>query len=247
MEAPEWRGDSQNHSTRGNALRIEVKEANAIRFLRELLSPPATATAREEGTPDPGWCCTEHSVVASLAFIICGSRAFHCRGSLTLGDSQTRKVSEIDPHEFVLVEGSGVFDSSVSFETIKGIPLEYAARYPTLSVLGGANPPTRGDFVEALRVSGKRTLAWYVSSKMSLPNRRAVEWISPTPLGEWILAKYGTQAGVWAKAAWLTSEILKGTPLPSQFDRDSLWDLTISSPDNSEAVIGLCEKFISAT
>jgi hypothetical protein len=244
MDASGWRRDSRNHSTRRKSLRVKVKEANAIRFLRALLNP--AAPSREDEKTDPGWCSTEHSLVASLAFIICGSRAFHCRGSLTLGDSQTRKVIEIDPHEFVLVEGSGVFDSSVSFETIKGIPLEYAARYPTLSVLGGANPPTRSDFVEALRVSGKRTLAWYVSSRMSLPNRHSIEWVSPTPLGEWILAKYETQAGVWAKAAWLTAEILQGAPLPSDLEKDSLWDLVINSPDRNEPVITLCEKFTSS-
>jgi len=222
-----------------------VNEAKAITFLRGLLHSPATT--RDDGKPDPGWCCNEHSVVSSLAFAICGQKAFLSSGSLMLGDSASRLIYGIDPHWFIIVSGFGVFDSSVTSDGIEGIPLAFADRYPQLAVCGGEHTPTKDEFAAALRESGKRSLAWYSSTKMSFPGRNTVEWTSSTPLGDWLTARYGSQVGIWSKAAWVTADILRGGPSPAGSDRETLWDFTISTPDRNEAVLSACSKLTNET
>lgn len=222
-----------------------MNEANAIKFLRGLLNSPPTT--RDDGKPDPGWCCNEHSLVAALAFAICGHKTFLCSGSLMLGNSTTQLIYGVDPHWFIIVSGFGVFDSSLSSGTIEGIPLAFAERYPHLAVCGGEHAPTKDEFTAQLLKCSKRTLAWYSSSKMSVPGRETVEWTTSTPLGEWLTDRYGSQVGMWAKAAWLTAEILRGGSLPLRLDRDSLWDSTVSITDRNEAVIGICSKFSNET
>jgi hypothetical protein len=222
-----------------------VNEDNAIKYLRGLLNSPATT--REDGKPDPGWCCNEHSVVAALAFAIRGHKTFLCSGSLLLGDIASQLILGIDPHWFIIVSGFGVFDSSVTSDGLSGIPCAFAERYPHLAVCGGEHVPTQQEFTSQLAKSRKRSLAWYSSSKMSLPGRNTVEWISSTLLGEWITSRYGSQVGIWSKAAWQTAEILRGAPLPTRLDRDSLWDATVSAPDRNKAVLDACSKFTNET
>lgn len=223
-----------------------MNEDNAIKFLRGLLNSPATT--RDDGKPDPGWCCNEHSVVACLAFIICGQKALLCSGSLMIGGAESCTILGVDPHEFVIVSGSGVFDSSVSFESVLGIPSDSRRRHPRISVRGGEHVPTKKEFVATLqRLPNQQTLAWYSSSKMSIPNQRTIRWTSSTPFGEWLTGRYGSQVGMWSKAAWITADILRGGPSPSGIDRDALWDFTASTPDRDEAVLDACFKFTNET
>ena len=222
-----------------------LHEENAVKLLRALIGSPPTTLAN--GRPDPGWCCNEHSVIASLAFVICRIETFLCRGALMLGDAISKIVLDVEPHWFIIVAGNGVFDSSLTSGEIYGLPTSFKVLYPKLAVRGGEQAPSRAAFLEYLNKSKKDQLAWYSSSKMSHPARQTVEWISTTPFGQWLTDRYGSQAGIWGKAAWIIADVLRGRSLPVQTERDALWDFIVSTPDRNDAVITLCSAATDET
>jgi hypothetical protein len=159
-----------------------------------------------------------------------------------LGDLVAETVSDVNPHWFVIVSGHGVFDSSLTHGSIQGISTDLFSPNPVIQVIGGERAPSKDEVVSRLQQCEKPFLAWYVSTKMSHPARPTVEWISDTPFGNWLTDRYGSQKGLWAKAAWIAADILNGAPPPISSDRDALWDLTVNTADKNEAVIRLCEQ-----
>ena len=205
-------------------------------------SEPSTLA---DGRPEPGWCCTEHAVVASLAFRICGVDSFLSSGKVMIGGSRSGQVLDVIPHDFVVIGDppQGVFDSSLSYDTIFGIPMRFAV-YPDLAVGMMQSKPDKDDFTREFHAAKKPVFALYSPRVRCPPNECTVAWTSTTPLGSWLTDRYGSQHGLWGKAAWFAAEHLAGRITFDRPDVDKaiIWDSIASSPDRDDLIIKLLPK-----
>lgn len=223
---------------------MRVNETDAIRLLRKLIS--AEPGVLENGRADPGWCCTEHSIIASLAFCVLGIKAFRCLGKVIVGDFKSRIVQDVLPHYFVLADAPlGVFDSSLTIDSVQGLPIGFSKLYPELGVGLFAGKPSGDDWkCEGAKVA-KRLYALYAIQKKSVPDEETLAWDSDTPFGKYLMAKLGTQSGLWAKAGWFTAELMAGRNLLDfeRFGRNVLWEKIARAPSKDDFVLGKLAAF----
>jgi hypothetical protein len=66
-----------------------MSEQSAIGFLRRLIGHESAT--HESGRSDPGWCCSEHAFIASLAFALNGKKIFLCEGELVILKREARE------------------------------------------------------------------------------------------------------------------------------------------------------------
>jgi len=52
---------------------------------------------------DPGWCCNEHALIASLALCYLKVKAELVAGRVVLVEQGSRQIQTVSPHWFVLV------------------------------------------------------------------------------------------------------------------------------------------------
>jgi len=221
---------------------------DGICFLRRLIN--FEGGILEDGRQDLGWCCSEHSLVASVAFCALGIKAYRCRGKVLIGDLNSRTVFDVFPHDFVLLETPrlGIFDSSVTFDSISGIPMGFASAHPNLGVSLFCNkkPPTQTDWKREMQQAKKNAYALYAVQKKMIPNEPTIKFKSSTPFGKWLSSEMGTQDGLWGKAAWCAAEVLAGRS-PFEFegtDRAGLWKLVANTPNQDDFIANRLQSFI---
>jgi hypothetical protein len=226
-----------------------MNELNAIRFLRAAIS--SEPTTLPDGRPEPGWCCTEHAVVASLAFRLSGVQSFLCTGGkVMIGGTRLAQVLDVIPHDFVVIGDppEGIFDSSVSYDGIHGIPMRFAV-HPDLAVGLMERKPDKEDFTREFQDSRKPVFALYFPKVRKPPNEHTLSWTSMTPFGLWLTHRYGSQLGLWGKAAWFTAEHFAGRIIfdSPQVDRAIIWDSIASSPNRDELILARLPKSTDET
>lgn len=218
---------------------MTCNELAAIRFTRKIINMPSSTMP--DGKIDPGWCCQEHALAGTLAFSILGIKTHWCKGNLMIGPASGGNVMEVQPHEFVMLLNptQGIFDSSVTHDHIRGIPMGYAPTYPDLKVcefLGRS--ATTADFVNLAMKQQTGVLALYSVRTPLIPNSKVVEWKSTTPFGQWLTHRYGSQEGLWAKMAWRISEQFRqeNNRLNTDLTKEDLWDQIAQGPNKDEFV-----------
>lgn len=213
---------------------------NGIQFLRRLLS--SEGGTNPDGRPDPGWCCFEHSLVASLALSCIGIRPLGCEGKLIVGSKQKKEMYDVAPHYFLSI-GEDIFDSAISYENIEGLPP--GPRYPNVSVaVFTEREPLPGDWKAVAENYRTPIVALYAIRKTQTPDRSLLGWEMDTPLGKWLTKKFGKQAGLWGRAAWAASEVLAGSLLAAgantidwrQMSKDQLWEAVAALPEKDSFV-----------
>ena len=213
-------------------------EFNAVRLLRAaIFSEPGMLP---QGYPDPGWCCTEHALVATLAFQICGITSYLCSGEILIGKTDSVNApARVVPHDYVVIGNppKGVFDSSISCDNIDGIPTCFSV-YPKLAV-GFTRQAIDIDFwrMESRRVN-KTIFALYSGTAYDVPNEEMLKWESKSQFGKWLSQRYGSQKGLWGKAAWHVAQCLLGQDCFDYaiHERTTIWDQIARSPDRDDSI-----------
>lgn len=218
-----------------------MNERAAIALLRRLISHEGGVLA--SGRPDPGWCCNEHSIVASLAFALAGRKTMVCDGKLLILTRNSRDIFEVLPHKFLVDDFRNVFDSSISFESIEGITIDDQKPMPGTKILAGRHHPPIPDLYRGLMSSSFSRYLCYTAERPILLERQVLGWLSDTPFGIWLTGLLGSQAGIWAKAAWFICEALDGRPPDLGATRETMWQTIAGSPNRDGAVIAALEAF----
>lgn len=223
----------------------KIKENEGIEFLRCLInSEPRTLPS---GLHDPGWCCVEHSVVASMAFCIAGIRAYRCYGKVIVGSLNEKVFNDVMPHSFVLVENPrmGIFDSSITFNSIHGIPIAFSSSIPDFSAGLLNEKPTFQDWEREGKLAGKSQYALYGIKKKNLPDEKYLSWEMDTPFGNWLTKEFGSQKGLWSKAAWFTAQVFTGQPVFAfkGIDKRRIWELVQATAEKDTLVTGKLKSF----
>jgi hypothetical protein len=216
-----------------------IHEKQGIEFLRSLInSEPGNLS---DGRADPGWCCFEHSLVASLAFCIAGVKAFRCSGKLVIGDFREKLFMDVMPHSFVFIDKPrlGIFDSSVTFNSIEGIPMRFSSLIPDLGVGLLNEKPTGEHWKREGTLAGKTLYALYGIQKKMIPDEKHIAWTSNTPFGTWLTKTFGSQKGLWSKAAWCAAQVYTGQPIFDfkGIEKAQLWDLVATTADKDDFVV----------
>lgn len=214
-----------------------VFEMNGIRFLRRLIHTEPRKHA--DGRPDLGWCCCEHSIIASLAWRLLGLEVQRCEGKMIIGSHDGPKqatIVEANPHFFLLI-GDRVFDSSVTFGRIQGLPVPFEGIYPELGVeVFPEREPKVVDWTNRVVHQDKKLFALYAARTYTTPDAKDLTNELDTPFGEWLTKKFGKQSGLIGKAAWIAADILCGrfnlelSWQPST-GKEGLWDAIAAIPD----------------
>lgn len=211
-----------------------MNELAAIKLLRHLVGHEGGTL--ESGRADPGWCCNEHAIVASLAFALAGRKTMVCDGELLILTRNSSEVFEIRPHKFLVDDNRNVFDSSISFDGIEGISTDRQKPSPGAKILAGKDHPPVPDMMRALVASPFSRYFCYTAEQPMLLNSSILGWTSDTPFGMWLTEHVGSQAGLWGKAAWFVWKALDGKSPEIGTDREAIWDAVAQSPDRDEAV-----------
>jgi hypothetical protein len=218
-------------------------EPEAIKFLQQLIN--FEKGTLEDGRPDPGWCCSEHSMVASLAYCICGFKVRRCRGKVIIGSIPSKQYYDVHPHDFVLMEDPiGITDTSVSFESIRGIPIGFGKSYSELGVGIFNGKPTGADWIREAGERGKPIYALYAIKHSLIPNEDTLKYESSTPFGKWLTSLLGSQKGLWPKAAWCAAEIYAGR-IPFEYEglgKSAMWKIINATTDRNNLVLDRLES-----
>ncbi len=217
-----------------------MNERSAIDMLRSLIAHEGGVL--ELGRPDPGWCCNEHAILASLAFALAGKKTMVCDGKLLILSRSSRDIFEILPHKFLVDDFRNVFDSSISFESIEGISTDRQKPMPGAKILAGRDHPSIPDLHRGLMASPFSRYFCYTAERPILLQRQVLEWVSDTPFGAWLTDLLGDQAGIWAKAAWVVHEALDGRPPDLGDTREAMWQTIAGSTNRDDAVIAALES-----
>jgi hypothetical protein len=225
-----------------------VNESAAIDLLRRLISMPPEQRPNEPY--DPGWCCTDHARVASLAFCCLGIRADRGIGTATFArrDVVPREVWPVSPHDFVVLgmagKRDGVFDSSVTIGPLKGIPKAFQKKYPKiLSVWVIIPAPDNQEVDNQLKKSDAPFMAIYTPTHYKPTNAEELRRSSGTPFGKWLDATLGSQKGIWGKAARIVAQTFAaGKPdnAPRNFlelGQIDLWRWIDSTPNADDFIL----------
>ena len=197
---------------------------------------------------DPGWCCNEHALIASLAFCYLGVRAELGEGRAVFLSRDAKKVHFCSPHWFVVVgtkaHPTGLFDSSVAFGPLNGLPVGYKRKYPQVAVSLNLPLPPSDELGRLVRTSPDPFVAMYEPQRSSVPGSAAIKHVSATPFGKWLTAAVGTQAGIWGRAALVVGQTLAaGEPQNpprffSKLGKLELWHWIATTPDVDDLVLG---------
>jgi hypothetical protein len=231
-----------------------VNECAAIDLLRRLISMPPEQ--RPDEPYDPGWCCTEHARIASLAFSCLGIRSDRGIGTAIFArrDIIPREISRVSPHDFVVLgvpgKREGIFDSSVTFGPIKGIPKAFQKKYPgTLTEWVMDPAPDNHEVDENLKKSDAPFMAIYTPTHYRPTNADELRRSSGTPFGKWLEATVGSQHGIWGKAARIIAQTLvDGEPdnAPRNFlklGQIDLWRWIDSTPTADDFILSRLSAF----
>lgn len=213
---------------------ITMNERAAITLLRNLIAH--NGGVLESGRPDPGWCCNEHALVASLAFALAGRKMLVCDGKLLILTRNSSDIFEVLPHKFLVDDSRNIFDSSISFETIEGISTDCQKPTPGSKILAGRDHPPIPALVQGLAASPFSRYFCYIAERPLLLNPSILGMVSDTPFGLWLTERFGSQSGLWAKAAWFVHEALDGQPPTLGDTRDVMWDAIAGSPNRDDTV-----------
>lgn len=219
-----------------------MNELSAITTLRRLIGHEGSVGS--DGRTDLGWCCSEHAFIACLAFALTGRRMLFCEGELLILKREARDGVHVVPHFFLVDDSAKVFDSSVSFEDTEGIPTNAAQVLPQIRVVAGKDRPPIATMHEKLLSSPYRRLFCYCAEAPLQLNAQSLKWVSTTPFGSELAKKFGSQDGLWAKAAWF---IAHGTDNPTfhlQNTRDDIWDMIASKANKDDEVSDALEKLV---
>ncbi len=212
-----------------------MNERAAIRLLRSLITHEGGILP--SGRMDLGWCCNEHALIASLAFTLAGKKTFICDGKLLIITKGSSDVFEVFPHKFLIDDFRGVFDSSVTHDSIEGISTYRQQRVPDTIVLAGASAPAADALLRKLNASAFARCLCYAAEKPLVFQPTILQMSSDTPFGIWLTDRFGSQSGLWAKAAWFVHEALDGRPPALGDTRDAMWDVIARSLNRDDAVI----------
>lgn len=212
-----------------------MNERAAINLLRRLIGHEGGTL--ESGRSDPGWCCNEHAIAASLAFALAGKKTMVCDGELLILTRNSSNVFDIVPHKFLVDDNSNVFDSSISFEEVEGISTDRQKPSPGSKVLAGRDHPPVLSMLSGLAASPFSRYFCYTAERPMLLNPSILSWISDTPFGLWLTDRVGSQSGLWGKAAWFVREALAGNQSDIGESRDAMWDAIAGSPNRDDAIV----------
>ena len=146
----------------------------------------------------------------------------------------------IEPHYFIVIDGKPlkIFDSSISFGTINGIPSESVKVYPDFFAKISTNEPTQESFLKGLAKSGAGIFAQYGvrTQTVRLPDESMLGWVSSAPIGEELNDALGTQKGFWGKAAYIGAQIYLGGSALEYADLSGppLWERIAVTPDRDK-------------
>jgi len=175
-------------------------------------------------------------------FACLGVKASLCQGKVFIGPDSDHRVFDVEPHDFVIVEDPlRLFDSSVTFRDIGGIPCTFADLYPDFGAGLFTSKPTGDDFAREHATSRKSYFALYAARVRKLPSEHTVRWTSDTPFGVWLNDLLGTQVGIWGKAAFCAAEVYAGRTPVFPFDgldRATMWREVAATPDRDKFIIG---------
>jgi hypothetical protein len=175
-------------------------------------------------------------------FAILGVKASLCQGKVFIGPDADRRIFDVEPHDFVIVEEPlCLFDSSVTFRGISGIPCKHSDLYPDFGAGLFTTKPTSEDFTRELVASNKPYFALYAARVRKPPSEHTVRWTSDTPFGCWLMDLLGSQVGIWGKAAFCAAEVYAGRSPMFPFDgldRATMWREVAATPDRDEFIIG---------
>jgi len=211
-----------------------MNERAAIDLLRRLIGHEGGTL--ESGRVDPGWCCNEHAIVASLAFALAGKKTMVCDGELLILTRNSSDVFDVIPHKFLVDDSSNVFDSSISFETVVGISTDRQKPSPGSKILAGRDHPPVPTLMNRLAASPFSRYFCYTAERPMLLTPSIFGWISDSPFGMWMTDRVGSQSGLWGKAAWFVREALAGKQPDIGQSRDTMWDAIAGSPNRDDAI-----------
>ena len=81
--------------------------------------------------------------------------------------------------------------------------------------------------------------ALYGIQKKQIPDEHSINWENDSPFGRWLTEKFGSQKGLWSKAAWCAAQVYAGRP-PfgiSGIDKRQIWGLVAGTPDKDAFVL----------
>ncbi|OYW73227.1 MAG: hypothetical protein B7Z37_22275 [Verrucomicrobia bacterium 12-59-8] len=216
---------------------MEENERRTIRFLRALIQTDEREEQMPNGVVDAGWCCMEHAWVSSMMFCCLGIRVLLCEGMAIIGNKAFQLP--VQPHFFTLIEDQpkGIFDSSFEYKSIKGIPRTPSPLHSHLLVAFFTAKPTPSDFKNELKNSKRPLLLLYAAKHKLPPDEAILNRESRTPFGKWLTSKFGSQKGLFAKAAFCAAEVHAGRlHFDASWGRDRLWEEVASIPDKMDFV-----------
>lgn len=190
----------------------------------------------ESGRLDPGWCCNEHAIIASLAFALAGKKTMVCDGKLLILTRNSSDIFEVFPHKFLVDDSRCIFDSSISFETLEGISTDRQQPTPGSKILAGRDHPPIPDMIRGLMASPFTRYFCYTAEQPILLQPSILNWVSRTPFGCWLADRFDSQTGLWAKSAWFVREALNDSQLTVGDDMASIWDVIAASPNRDDEV-----------
>lgn len=211
-----------------------MNELAAIRLLRFLITHEGGVLA--SGRYDPGWCCNEHALIASLAFALAGKKTFVCDGKLLIITKNCSDIMEVFPHKFLIDDSSDVFDSSLKYETLEGVPICRKQRPSDTIVMVRSSESPAAALVQKLGASKFNRCLYYTTERPLLLQPTILQLVSDTPFGVWLNHHLGNQAGLWSKAAWHIREALGGRSPILGVSMESMWDSIARSPDRDNEV-----------
>ena len=212
-----------------------MSERLAIDFIRQLIGHEGGLI--ESGRLDPGWCCNEHSIIASLAFALAGKKTMLCDGELLILTRNSSTVIDVVPHKFLVDNSSNIFDSSISFESVKGISTDKQKPAPGATILAGPDRHAIPELLRRLASSPFSRYFCYTAPRPILLNSKNLDQpIDDTPFGQWLTKHLGNQTGLVGKAAWYVYEALDGRPPAIGDTREAMWDAIAGSPNRDDAV-----------
>lgn len=226
---------------------MKWNEDAAIRFLQAALqTEPRAAKLLPEspnGITDAGWCCTEHALVASVAFACLGEPAFKCSGEAMIINHKLRTKWTINPHEFIIIDRDRprVFDSSLQSPEngVSGVVTDFEKHSPEKR-LHVFTEETVNKIPQKISEQPNGIDLVFFIAKRELPNAESVNRISDNPIGRWLTNQFEAQE--WSKIIWETMRLLRSDETALFGSRDEIWTWLHGLPSRDKEIKKLLEK-----
>lgn len=167
-----------------------------------------------------------------------------CRGELIILRRESKDGVHVNPHFFLVDDSSRVFDSSISFEEIEGVSTDATKTLPHVRIVAGKDHPPIAQMHQKLLSLPHKRLFCYTAQAPRQFTAQSLKWVSTTPFGSWITKKFGSQDGLWAKAAWFVTQQGNGCPPVNVYGRDSMWDMIAAIASKDDEVSDAVEKLL---